>query len=761
MRKYPSLLVLIFVLSGIVVADLLPLPSWCFLLIMFSGLLGGSVALMSRRPATALLWFSLCLAGFAAFNFSHQYSDVGPNHVSRIITEKKIYRIYGRVADWPELKPDRTEIHVALDSLRAESVWRVEGGILLKVTDTTTALQRGDRIEFRGRIYPLPPSQNRSGFDYRRYLTLHGVSGIVYLPTLLDVRVDRRSRFAFLSFVDDLRTAIVSSLNRNLSPVAAALATGFLIGETRNIPPGIYRMFRDTGTLHLLAVSGSNVALVLIFIVVLLRPLGLNFSWRAVVLLIAIAIFAALSYGDPSVIRASVMATLVILARLLQRRLDLNNIIALTALIILLVEPAQLYDVGFQLSFVTAWGLIFIVPLISKSRESQTGPDWRKWLYVPVIFSVVAQVCSTPIIAYYFGRIPLVSVIANLIVVPMVSVGVIGVLVLLIADLIFPLLGLMVGSLINKLLLLVVWVLDQFGGEQTPVYELSRELPEIASVALIMLAYLLIVLLALAFRNHRARRLSVFVTILTVNIGLGFFIFSHGHEVRGWVSFCKLPGGVATVVSRDGTGEADLILTGLSGRKYPVEERILKPMLNDLSIEKLSSLFVINAEYDALDDIIRLAHLYRPDTLYVYQTLGPGFSDVLARDTSGNSMPVVRYFKENSDSVSDFGYSTDAHGLWLRREGSTLIFSNRFRTHHFLQLSEADSPVLVLGESWKPAAADWIRLRESGYSLVICSRVEQYFEEKTPDSDNTPDKVLPEFVVDLSRVGCFHLPLSR
>jgi hypothetical protein len=215
------------------------------------------------------------------------------------------------------------------------------------------------------------------------------------------------------------------------------------------------------------------------------------------------------------------------------------------------------------------------------------------------------------------------------------------------------------------------------------------------------------------------------------------------------------------VVSRDGTGEADLILTGLSGRDYPVEERILKPILNDLSIEKLSSLFVINADYDALDDIIRLAHLYKPGTLYVYQTLGPGFSDVLARDSSGNSMPSVRYFKEISDSTSDFGYSTDAHGLWLRWQGSTLIFSDRFRTHHFSQLSEAESPVLVLGEPWKPAATDWIRLRESGCRLVICSKVEQYFEDKTPDSDNTPDKVLPEFIVDLSRAGCFHLSLSR
>ena len=126
-----------------------------------------------------------------------------------------------------------------------------------------------------------------------------------FLPTLLSVQVDKRPAVGLLAAVDEVRTWIRSAMEEHLSPTGSALARGFLIGETRDIPPDIYGMFRDSGTLHVLAVSGSNVALVLLFFIWVLRPFWLKPSTRAIILLVVIALFAGLSYGDPSVIRAS------------------------------------------------------------------------------------------------------------------------------------------------------------------------------------------------------------------------------------------------------------------------------------------------------------------------------------------------------------------------------------------------------------------------------------------------------------------------
>ena len=265
-RKHPALIFLGFVVAGIVCADLTHIPSWLFLLAAFLTILAsGPVALRSMRAAAVLVGFALtCLA---AFHFAKEHYDLTPRHIARVADESQTVQIFGQVSDWPDLRTNFTELKVEVDSLGGRIGRKVEGTILLKVTDTTTAVQRGDRLEFWARIYPMVGGENGGErFDYRRYLQLKGVFGIVYLPTLLDVRIDKRSPLGLFSIVDRLRDAIRNTFNEYLSPDGAALASGFLIGETRNIPVHVYQWFRDSGTLHLLAVSGSNVALVLVVI---------------------------------------------------------------------------------------------------------------------------------------------------------------------------------------------------------------------------------------------------------------------------------------------------------------------------------------------------------------------------------------------------------------------------------------------------------------------------------------------------------------
>ncbi|MCK4574747.1 MAG: ComEC/Rec2 family competence protein, partial [candidate division Zixibacteria bacterium] len=469
LRKYPAVYFLTFIIAGIVLADLVRPPLWILLVLAAATCLIGLAGINSKRIAVVALAFAAAILFFAAFHYGIRYYSPGPNHISRLANSNTRYLLYGRVADWPDLKAERTEITISLDSIGGDITQPVNGNILLKISDTTTVLQRGDRIEFVARVYPVREGAAAGSFDYARYLKLKGLSGIVYLPTLLDVRVIRADQRALFRIVNDLRSAIRKSLYRNLSPTAAALAAGFLIGETRDIPPEVYRCFRDSGTLHLLAVSGSNVALVVLFFVVLMRAVPVSRRRRAVVLLVVIFLFDLLSYGEPSVVRASVMAALVILAGQFERRYDLNNIIAATAVLVLLFDPAQLYDVGFQLSFLIAWTLIFGVPRLSALFQRWHNRIWYRWLVFPLLISVVAQLGSLGLIALYFNRVPVISPVANLFIVPLVSVAVVGTLVLLLADLILPVLGAFVGSLLNAELNLTLWIVTVMGGEGTPL----------------------------------------------------------------------------------------------------------------------------------------------------------------------------------------------------------------------------------------------------------------------------------------------------
>jgi hypothetical protein len=171
-RKYPGVFLLAFIISGIVLADQSEARSWVFLLSTVVGSAGGLVAVARQQPRRAVFLLALAIGSFGGFHFAHDYYDTGPHHLKNVVTEVGAYRVYGRVADWPDLKADRTEIEIEVDSLEREGVRRVSGAIMLKVTGVTTELQRGDRVEFYGRIYPVKEDRVAVGFDYNRYLRL-------------------------------------------------------------------------------------------------------------------------------------------------------------------------------------------------------------------------------------------------------------------------------------------------------------------------------------------------------------------------------------------------------------------------------------------------------------------------------------------------------------------------------------------------------------------------------------------------------------
>lgn len=759
-RRYPAVYLLVFIVGGTVLADRTHLPAWAFLAVALMAGVIGLFALAGRRMISAMVLLAVGIGTFAGFHFASEYYDTGPRHLSRLLTEPSVYRVFGRVSDWPDLKPNRTEIKISLDSLGGTKIVPVKGSLLLKVSDTTTVLQRGDHIEFTGRVYPLIVRENDIGFDYQRYLNLRGVSGVVYLPTLLNVRVDRRSTFGFFHAIDRLRDAILGSFRRNLEPTQAALASGFLIGETRGIPSSVYNMFRDSGTLHLLAVSGSNVALVLLVAVFILRPFALSRWKRAMALAGVIIVFTALSYGEPSVVRASVMAVLVIGAGLAQRRYDLNNIIAMTAIIVLLVDPGQLYDVGFQLSFVTAWGLIFAVPKIAKMFEAYHNRRWYRWVVFPTIVALVAQVVSTPLVAFHFNRIPVISVFANLLIVPLVSLAVVALLVLLLADLIWPILGLLVGSVVNLLLSVILRLLHLLGGESMVVFKPAGLLPEGWLSWVTVALYVVMILIAGFLGRKQLRKVMLITGLVALNIGLIAGVISSLHDSGPLMEVSSVPGGVAVLVHEPGSDQGTMILSGLRMTDYAIDEKVLDPWLESRGVTRLTSVFVTVCAYGAIDDVLRLANMYHASCVYVHESLRSSFVDVVPAmsDPLTDTIPVRGYSHEIPDTVGDGIYACDL-GVLVRAGDCSALISDRVVEAHFHWIPTCRRHILVIGERWQPSAADWIALHSRGTSMIICSKIAQHLPAERGADESSPDEVVPDYLYDLNRLGSVRVSL--
>lgn len=710
------------VAAGIIIADFLRPPGWLFLFLCLALVVTGLACLSRLSNNKALLFFGLSLFCFSAYHFGVKFYEFGPSHVTRFISEKGRYQIFGRVADWPDLKTNRTEIKIAVDSLGSGYRTPVKGSILLKISDTTTAFQRGDQLEFYGTIYPLRAKSNLGSFDYSRYLQLQGLFGIVYLPTVLEVRVNRSSRFGLIGLVDKFRNAINGSFKRNLSPTSAALASGILIGETREIPDEIYRRFRDSGTLHLLAVSGSNVALIILFMVLLMRPFAINRKQRTIILMAGVFVFALLSYGEPSVVRASLMASLVLIVTIIERKFDLNQIISTAALIILLFDPAQLFNVGFQLSFATAWGLIFITPKIVGLFKQFQNKIWFRWLVIPLLVSLVAQVCSAPLIAYYFDRVPAISVLANIIIVPLVSLAVVGALGLFVVDLIWPVLGLFFGSLIDRLLGLVKYFLELFGEKGRLIVSTSD-----MSGAVVIIIYSFLILFSLALYNKSARRISLALAILLANAALVFSVVGGTTQKveREYLEIFNIPGGTAVVLRNPGGGTPGLVITGIQSRDYPLDERIFETALSAIDVKILERMFVLSAEYGAMDDLMRLAHKMKTRKIYVNESLSKSFSDVKAKLTDISHSVDIVPFGNKLPVENDAGVYLTGGCVLLNFEKAGVQITNNVESWDRTNASNLSNPALILGSYSPLKEQDVELLASSPYHRIICSKIEQ------------------------------------
>lgn len=577
--RYPAVVVLCFIAAGTIAGR----HVWPGLTILSALAVGACLGLIFVYVRLLRPYFVIPLAMvmfFGAWNRAATlYQVISPDDISRIACVGKTVTFFGGITSWPEIKRERTLITCRMDSVVIGDSIRVASGLVLVVIRReTTGFTFGDRIRFIGRLIPPRSAGYPGSFDYGRYLDNRGIRGLIYIADPSRVAVDQNAENRLGRGVAELRRWITRIFTENLSDVSAAMATGFLIGETRNIPESLYQSFRRTGTMHLLAVSGSNVALVLAVVIFLLRyfPLG---RWPRLIILLGIVIlFCNLSNNQPSVVRASVVAGLVLIARAVYRRADLNNILALAAAGLLLYDPGNLFDVGFQLSFATAWGLVLFLPPINDLFIRFRWPTWMRYLLLLFSTSFIASLISTPITLAYFGEASSVTVFSNMIVVPLVSLAVIGIMILLLVAVTLPALAIGPGILLDRLLHLTQEVVSWFA---------RLEWAEIAAPSLpaaqVILLLAMVCCLFAAIRHRAARRILVFIVlggaVVHVAVAIGrparmpdIEIFNYGLSQTILVN--RAPG--AAVYHPGGSGRFDDFTVGvlpyLAGRGIPPPE---------------------------------------------------------------------------------------------------------------------------------------------------------------------------------------------
>jgi competence protein ComEC len=384
--------------AGIVMAPHLPVSVlWA---VWIGGVVTGATALPAGRlvlASAALLGAVLALGGLRAAPL-----PLPLDHVARLPLPARA-TLVGRVAAAPVPAPGR--LRVLIDAERVDDEGR-SGRIQLTVYGDAPAVVVGQRVRVDARLAEPVGFRNPGGFDHVARLARGGIHVVGSAKAEGLVLLDAPSP----PWHARVRARAVAAIDASLPPASAALLAGLLLGERRGLPPEMDEGFRRAGVYHVLAVSGFNVALVASAVFVLARLAGLGRRRSACAAGVVVLAFGAVVGPQASVVRAVVMAVLVLAAVLLDRDTAVLNCLAAAALLILAVRPHDLVDPGFQLSFAATAGIVL-------------APHPRRLLLGALTVSAAAQAAVLPITLWHFNQVSVVAVVANLAVVPLAALA--------------------------------------------------------------------------------------------------------------------------------------------------------------------------------------------------------------------------------------------------------------------------------------------------------------------------------------------------
>ena len=423
MQRYPLLRLLVPYVVGIVVADVL----WPYIVAWWPYGIGACAVLLLVMGMLGALRRRVWLLGIAIFLFFLLLGGVGCG-LSRMQTQyawptrKVVYE--ARVIDAPQRRARSVLCEMEVTALRDSAAWhRVERKVLTYIQPTAEAdsLKVGDRICFRGKVKSPQNFSDDLTFDYARYVMLQGAAGTIYLPDGDWCRVGENP-LTLRERMLRLRHALQREyMHPAFEGDAFGVLSALTLGDKSELSEEIRAAYTDAGVAHVLALSGLHVGIIYAMLAFLMRGVlrRRDLRWLCEVVTIAVLWLFALMVGmSASVVRAVTMCTLYILSRWVSGESDSINVLSLAALVMLLVHPLYLFDVGFQLSFMAMVAILWLEPHLETLFHRSLLPPIFAYPIGVVCMSLAAQLGTFPLTLYHFGTFPTYFLVTNLVVIP-------------------------------------------------------------------------------------------------------------------------------------------------------------------------------------------------------------------------------------------------------------------------------------------------------------------------------------------------------
>lgn len=488
-----------------------------------------------------------------------------------------------------------------------------------EVTDKIlNKLRPGNRVVLFGSLQIPPNRKNPGEFNYREYLRGQGIGVMFTSFNPMDfIAVDYNENF-LPSKIFEIRYTIAKQIKNNYNDKTAGLLKGLLLADRSEIGYDIKEGFINSGVIHVLAVSGLHVGFIVLILLFLLGRF--NIYIRISFTILGLLGFMIITGMPPSVTRATIMAVLLLISYFRSNKQNNFNTLALAAFLILIFDPTQIFNPGFQLSFSAVISIFVFFPRFRNyiNTHFKTHKTIR-YILLFLSLSLAAQLGTIPFTVYYFGKLSLISLFANLVIIPLIGI--------IISIVIFTLLTSLIStSLVSLFVLTNEFFVNIAFGFVKFVSSFSFAYLSIPNYSIWdgALYLLLLSLFTLYFRKMISYKTKfVFALLVAANLLIWSRVDNKKLLPDGKLSILFLDVGQSeSALVKFPNNKTAMVNFGSATANYSAGKYIILPLLNKLGIERIDYGIISHLNRDKYLGILGLIESNKLDTLYLPKTYG-------------------------------------------------------------------------------------------------------------------------------------------
>ena len=532
-----------------------------------------------------------------AKSFSEKYKNIGEN-----------LEIVGTVISNPIDKEYKNQYTLKVEKIDENKKYQ-NTNLQLNVKKEKENLSYGDKIIVKGNFEEASTARNEGGFNYKQYLKTKKIYGIVTVDKK-DVKVVNKNNTNIIELLaNKVRNSMKEKIEQNLTDATSGLLSGMLIGDKSNLPKEIQEDFRNSSLSHILAISGMHVAYVMLGITFIISKMKFSKKMSKIITIVILLFFIILTGKTASVERACFMSVYAILASLLHKRANVLASISISILIILIINPYSILDIGLQLSYGGTLGIVLIYPILKKGKKEKAKENKFQKLIQKIKekildiirITVSANLVIFPIILYQYNTMSFTFIISNLLISSIIGIIIILGFMSVFASYIFMPLAKVMFFLTQILLNILAQTAHLCA--KLPFSKVYFPTPKIY---VILIYYLFLIYIILAKRNIiSVKKISkkIFIIFIIIVIILNLIVKVIPKEFT--ISFIDVGQGDSMLIS---TPKGKRILVDGGGTRdsenFDVGRQTLIPYLLNKGITKLDYIIISHFDSDHVGGIL-------------------------------------------------------------------------------------------------------------------------------------------------------------